>query len=197
MNKPFSQSCENNKTPILNVLSRYLTQPATLLEVGSGTGQHGVHMANHLPHITWQTSDIDENLAGIDLWRREFQLDNLLKPIYFNVLEPESAPSMHDHLFSANTLHIMSWQAVESFFKIIPSLMRKGGLAFFYGPFKYHGEYTSPNNADFDLWLKECATHQGIRDFEAIEALAYNAGLILLEDVSMPVNNQTLVWKRG
>lgn len=195
MPKPFSQACENNKAPILNVLSQYLTLPGSLLEVGSGTGQHAIHMAKHLPHINWQPSDRAQNIEGIELWRQESGLNNLMPATIFDVLDTDTYPEPHDHLFSANTLHIMSWDAVTAFFNSIPSILNHNGYAFFYGPFKYQGQFTSPSNASFELWLKQQAAHQGIRGIEAITELAQQAGLELIKDVSMPANNQTLIWR--
>ena len=197
MDKPFSQACENNKQPILEVLSRYLTEPASLLEVGSGTGQHAAFLSGMLPHIRWQPSDVMGNLAGISSWTEETGHPNLATPILFNVNQTDALPQAHDHLFSANTLHIMSWPEVETFFTLIPQLVNTAGYVFFYGPFKYNGDFTSPSNANFDLWLKERGQHQGIRDFEAIAGLAEQADLSLVEDVRMPANNQVLVWKKS
>ena len=196
MEKPFSQACENNKHPIFEVLNRYLTKPGSLLEVGSGTGQHAAFLSGMLPHVSWQPSDVRNNLPGISAWCDDTDNANLAAPIEFDVTQSQAAPSAHDHLFTANTLHIMSWQAVEDFFSLLPGLVNPSGYAFFYGPFKYNGEFTSPSNANFDLWLKERGEHQGIRDFEAIAQLAEQAGLTLVEDVRMPANNQTLVWQK-
>lgn len=197
MTKPFSQACENNKDPILQVLSRYLDKPGSLLEVGSGTGQHAAYLARALPNIQWQPSDVSDNLPGITLWCKEAMLANLAMPLIFDVTEPKNRPPAHDHLFSANTLHIMSWPAVEAFFQQLPDIVRPHGFVFLYGPFKYNGQFTSPSNGDFDQWLKQRGAHQGIRDIEAITELAQAAGLRLLEDVRMPANNQTLVWQKA
>ncbi|MEE2731057.1 MAG: DUF938 domain-containing protein [Pseudomonadota bacterium] len=196
-NKPFSQACENNKLPILEVLQRHLTSPASLLEVGSGTGQHAAFFSGQLPHIHWHPSDVTENLPGITAWCEEAGHSNLQAPISFDVTQQNALPSPLDHLFSANTLHIMSWPAVEAFFERVPALVKPAGYVIFYGPFKYNGEFTSDSNARFDLWLKARGAHQGIRDFEAIARLATQAGLRLVEDVRMPANNQTLVWQKA
>ena len=197
MNKPFSQACENNKHPILEVLSQYLTQPGSLLEIGSGTGQHAAYFSEALPHIHWQPSDVPEHLPGINQWRHGASNTNLAAPIAFDVTVAADKPAPHDHLFSANTLHIMSWQAVEALFQLLPDLIAPSGYVFLYGPFKYQGQYTSDSNRDFDAWLKQRAPHQGIRDFEAISELAQGAGINLVEDVRMPANNQTLVWQKA
>ena len=197
MDKPFSQACENNKVPILEVLQRYLTQPGSVLEVGSGTGQHAAFLSGMLPHVHWQPSDVADNLPGIHAWRNEAKHPNLASAITLDVTQTVALPNAHDHLFSANTLHIMSWPSVESFFRLLPELVNPSGYVFFYGPFKYNGAFTSPSNANFDLWLKERGEHQGIRDFEAIAELAEQAGLQLVEDVRMPANNQILIWQNS
>ncbi|RLT93253.1 DUF938 domain-containing protein [Ketobacter sp.] len=196
-NKPFSQACENNKLPILEVLQRHLTTPASLLEVGSGTGQHAAFFSGQLPHIQWHPSDVADNLTGIRAWCDEAGHPNLHAPISFDVTQQNAVPGPRDHLFSANTLHIMSWPAVAAFFERVPALVKPTGYVIIYGPFKYNGEFTSDSNARFDLWLKARGAHQGIRDFEAIASLATQAGLRWVEDVRMPANNQTLVWQKA
>lgn len=197
MHKPFSQACENNQQPILQVLRPYLTAPGTVNEIGSGTGQHAVYMARHLPHIHWQPSDVEANLPGIQAWCDDARLPNLADPLHFDVNDSTATLCAAPYLFSANTLHIMSWPAVERFFRWIPTLLLPQGLAFFYGPFNYNGQFTSDSNARFDAWLKSQGAHQGIRDFEAVAALAAGAGLVLVEDHAMPANNRILVWRRA
>ena len=76
MTKPFSQACENNKAPILSVLRQYFCEPGVVLEIGSGTGQHGVFFASQLPHLLWQPTDLACNLEGIQLWQEEVRLDS-------------------------------------------------------------------------------------------------------------------------
>ncbi len=195
MAKAFSQACENNKDPILSVFKRYITASGSLLEIGSGTGQHAAYFASQLPHLNWQPSDLTENIESIESWREEAQLPNLLPCKTFDANHPPVCNQRYPYLFSANTQHIMSWQTVEKLWQQLPLLLTPGALAFFYGPFKYRGEFTSPSNASFDLWLKERGSHQGVRDFEAIEALANRHQLQLVEDVKMPANNQLLVWQ--
>lgn len=195
MTKPFSQACYNNRQPILDVIQRYITAPGTVVEIGSGTGQHAVYMAQHLPHITWQPTDIPPNLPGIEAWREHAQLPNVLPACAFDVCDTQTPIEAARYLFSANTLHIMSWNTVTRFFDLIPQLLQPGGFAFFYGPFNYNGRFTSESNAQFDRWLKLQAPHQGIRDIAAITEQAEKAGLQLVEDCAMPANNRTLVWQ--
>jgi cyclopropane fatty-acyl-phospholipid synthase-like methyltransferase len=167
-----------------------------VLEVGSGTGQHGVHFAAAMPWLTWQTADLAENLPGIRLWLEEANLPNLPPPLELEVAGPWPA-GPYDAVFSANTLHIMSWPEVQTLFAALDRVMAEKALLAIYGPFNYGGRFTSESNAKFDVWLKERSAASGIRDFEAVNALASGIGLTLLADYAMPANNRTLVWWRG
>lgn len=195
MEKPDAPSCAKNREPILGVLRDHFADCREVLEIGSGTGQHAIFFAGQLPHLTWQTSDCPENLPGIAAWLADAALTNTPVPLAFNVLEtwPERRV---DAVFSANTLHIMPWPAVERLFARLPEILTGQAKLAIYGPFNYGGRFTSESNAAFDAWLKEKAAHQGIRDFEAVDALAGQAGLRLLEDRAMPSNNRCLVWQR-
>jgi len=195
MDKPHAPSCERNRDPILEVLKDHFADRKTVLEIGSGTGQHAVYFAEALPHLTWQASDRQENLAGIRAWLDEAALPNTPSPLELDV--QQSWPSLSvDAVFSANSLHIMSWQAVERLFEALPTIMAVDFKLLVYGPFNYGGQFTSESNAAFEVWLKERGAHQGIRDFEAVDALARNVGLELVEDRAMPANNRCLVWRR-
>ena len=105
--------------------------------------------------------------------------------------------SLFDAAFSANTLHIMSWEHVQALFAALPSVLRHGALLAVYGPFNYGGRYTSDSNARFDEWLKARDPRSGIRDAEAVQALAAESGFTRLRDVAMPANNRLLVWRLG
>jgi cyclopropane fatty-acyl-phospholipid synthase-like methyltransferase len=194
--KHFSQACENNKQPILAVLRRVFANSKQVLEIGSGTGQHAVFFAAHLPHLFWQTSDLPENHAGIRDWLREAQLPNLGAPLVVDADQQNWLVVPVDTIFSANTLHIMSWAQVQRLFQNLSSVLLPEGRLAIYGPFNYNGQFTSESNRRFDARLKHCAAHQGIRDFEAVNALAEEVGLHLLEDNPMPANNRLLVWNR-
>lgn len=194
--KPFSQACLNNRDPILQVLRRVFAQQHQVLEIGSGTGQHAVYFAEHLPHLHWQTSDLVENHEAILAWLDDYAGDNIAPPLELDVTQQDWPVSEFDAVFSANTAHIMPWEAVEQMFAGIPSVLQSGGILALYGPFNYNGTYTSESNRRFDGWLKAQAPHRAIRDFELINALAQRADLTLLEDNAMPANNRLLVWRR-
>jgi hypothetical protein len=191
--KPHAPACERNRDPILEVLLRHFAGRRRALEIGSGTGQHAVHFAAALPQLLWQTSDREQNLPGIRLWLDEAALPNLPPPLRFDVSQGAWPQGGFDAIFSANTLHIMSWDEVGLLFRGLPRLAAADASLVVYGPFSYGGQFTSPSNAAFDASLKAQAPHRGIRDFEAVDALAREAGFALLEDCAMPANNRCLV----
>lgn len=194
MTLPFSQACENNKNVILSVLQRHFKAPGDVIEIAGGTGQHAQYFAQHLPHLHWQSTDIPSNVESLNRRLRTASLPAALK---FDVTQTQFDHPAVDYIFSANSLHIMPASAVTHFFRHIKTLLKEGGLLCVYGPFKYKGAFTSPSNANFDLWLKHNNPLSGIRDFETICVLAKDAGLQLLEDNAMPANNQLLVWKKA
>jgi cyclopropane fatty-acyl-phospholipid synthase-like methyltransferase len=195
--KPFSASSDRNRHPILDVLQSHFADRNSVLEIGSGTGQHAVHFAAALPQLRWQPSDLSDQHAGIQAWLAEAQLPNLLPPIALDVGCDDWPERRYDAVYTSNTLHIMSWFEVVALFERLDEVMEPDCRLVVYGPFKYGGDFTSPSNAEFDRWLKGSAPHRGIRDFEAVDALAQRLGLRLLEDRPMPANNQCLVWARS
>lgn len=194
--RPFSEACENNKDPILHVLTRCFAETCDVLEIGSGTGQHAVHFARHLPHLHWQPSDLSLNHAGIQSWIEYSQLRNIAAPIELDVDKQPWQVGEYDAVFTANTLHIMAWRQIENLFSGLKNVMREGSILAIYGPFNYGGKYTSPSNRRFDQWLREQNPYSAIRDFESVEALAKASGLQRREDNAMPANNRLLVWQK-
>ncbi len=195
--KPFSQSSEENQEPILAVLKEVFATRRRVLEIGSGTGQHAVYFARALPHLFWQPSELAENLPGINSWLAEAALPNLAAPLLLDIERQPWPDCTDDAVFSANTAHIVSWPQVEALFTGIGSLLPPDGVFALYGPFNYHGCYTSDSNARFDQWLKARDPLSGVRDFEALNALAGTAGMTLAGDYTMPANNRTLVWHKS
>ncbi|HBD12797.1 MAG TPA: methylase [Porticoccaceae bacterium] len=195
--RPFSQACENNRQPILDVLRAVFADSGCILEIGSGTGQHAAYFAPALSPTIWQPSDLVRNHAGIDAWIDAHPIDNLRRPLDLDVdRQPWPVAADIDGIFTANTCHIMAWSSVENMFAGAAHLLGAGAALVIYGPFNYGGEFTSPSNARFDAMLRRQASHQGIRDFEAIERLAAGQGFELGEDYPMPANNRLLVWRK-
>lgn len=197
MQKPFSQACENNKGAILEVLQIELANSRLVLEVGSGTGQHAVHFAQHLQHLVWRTSDQTLYHSGIMQWIEEANLPNIRAPLSLDVREYAWGNTLYDTVFTANSLHIMALDTVQYFVSNVARALEDGGRFIAYGPFNYRGEYTSESNARFDVWLKQQDPLSAIRDFETLDLCAKSGGLRLDQDYDMPSNNRLLVWRKS
>jgi SAM-dependent methyltransferase len=192
---PFSEACERNQGPILEVLRTAFADRTRVVEIGAGTGQHAVHFARHLPHLAWQPTDHRDGLLGLAGRISAEAPPNVAAPLELDVLREPWPVVTGDAVFSANTLHIMSWPAVEALFAGLRRVLAADGVLAIYGPFKYGGGYTAASNATFDAMLRERDPGSGLRDFEAVNALAAAAGLELQADHAMPANNQLLVWR--
>ncbi|MDX9861543.1 MAG: DUF938 domain-containing protein [Rhodospirillales bacterium] len=193
---PFSQAAENNKEPIARILVDAFRHAHHILEIGSGTGQHAVHFGRALPHLIWQPSDLAPNLDGLRARLESEAPANVRPPVALDVgLLPWPVAAV-DGVFSANAVHIMGWPRVEDLFFGVGDVLESGGTLCLYGPFKYKGAFTTASNAEFDAWLKRQDPDSGIRDSEAIDALAAAQGLRLVADLPMPANNRLLIWRR-
>jgi cyclopropane fatty-acyl-phospholipid synthase-like methyltransferase len=197
MNKPYSESCDQNCKPILSVIQPLLKDCSSLLEIGSGTGQHAVSFAEKMPHLTWHTSDCAEYLPGIQAWLADAKLENVRPPFILDVSESTWPALEIDAIFSANTAHIMHWHHVEAMFSGVGKVLVSGGRFMLYGPFNYNRQYTSDSNERFDQWLKDRDPQSGIREFESLNELADNAGMVLKQDFEMPANNRILYWEKS
>lgn len=200
---PFSQACENNKQPILKVLKNELQGLTHVLEVGSGTGQHSVYFAPNLPDIQWQTSDVIGNHPIIQAWHDSHPAPNLQAPLAFD-LATDTIPhpvglttdKSYDAVFTANTLHIISWPLVQRLFELVGAVLPPNGKLIIYGPFNENGRYTSDSNRQFDISLRQRDSKSGIRHLEDIIDVAKNHHLTLHEQYVMPANNQILVFQK-
>lgn len=194
--KPWSEACERNRGPILEVLKSAFAGATRVLEVGSGTGQHAVFFAAAMPQLVWQPSDLAEHLPGIAAWRDDAGLPNLLPPLVLDVDAPQWPVIDVDGVFSANTLHIMAWVSVENFFRGAARVLAPGGVLAVYGPFNYGGRHTAASNARFDAFLRARDALSGIRDVDAVHDQAGRQGFEGCADHAMPANNRLLVWRR-
>lgn len=193
MSLPFAEAADQNKQVIFEAIRPYLH--GRVLEIGSGTGQHAVYFAGQLPELSWQASDVRENLPVIQAWIKHSGLQNLLPPIELDVAADWPA-SRFDLVYTANCFHIMGADEVSSCFTGLGQCLEAGGVVAVYGPFNYGGEFTSASNAGFDAFLRSRDPKSGIRDFEWLNELAGKVGLGLAEDIEMPHNNRCLVWKK-
>ena len=195
MQKPFAPSAEQNKDPILEVLLQWFDRPGTVLEVGSGTGQHVVHFARNLPHLTWQPSDVQAHFDGIEAWRAAAGLENIRPTRVLDALGPWPE-EIFDYVFTANTAHIMHWPAVLAMLGGVGRVLRAGGVFAMYGPFARSGRHTAASNAEFDRALRLSDPGMGVRDMDDLSREGMKQGLQIEDVIPMPADNFTLVWRR-
>ena len=196
---PGSPACERNKRPILEVLRKELAGRQRVLEIGSGTGQHAVYFARHLPYLVWQTSDLAANHDVIRAWLASAELPNAKPPLTLDVLDPAKALAAlepPDAVFSANTAHIMPVAAVRAMFELAGRLLPERGVFCLYGPFMFDGGHSSPSNRAFDASLQARDPTMGIRDIAELDRYAGTAGLVRARLYAMPANNHLAVWER-
>jgi cyclopropane fatty-acyl-phospholipid synthase-like methyltransferase len=189
---PFSEACERNKAPILAVLRVAFADRIQVLEIGSGTGQHAVHFAAHLTHLTWHPTEQLAYLADLASRVKLEGTRNLRPPTLLDVKQTIWPLRSVDAIFSANTLHIMAWAEVEAMFRGVDAVLSPHGIVCLYGPFRNKGRYTSDSNRDFDLMLKERDPLSGLRDMTDLSALAERHALRLRVDHDQPANNRLL-----
>jgi SAM-dependent methyltransferase len=193
---PFSEACERNKEPILDVLRSVFADRSNVLEIGSGTGQHAVHFATHLEHVTWHPT---ERLSAVPQLAARIQTEggrNLRQPMVLDVRQSVWPLRSVDAVFTANTLHILSWSEVTAMFQGIGGTLTSGGVVCIYGPFRYAGRYTSPSNLEFDRLLQERDPESGIREIHDLTELASGFGLRLEADHDLPAYNRLLVFMK-
>ena len=195
---PYSAAAERNSKIIFDTLAESLESITSVLEIGSGTGQHALYASNKHTSLEWQCSDVEQNIQGLT-HNLQTQKDELLPaPIHIDVNTQgwqtgQIFKRKFDAIYSANTLHIMDSQTVENFFKGITHAIHEQGHLFLYGPFKMHGEFTSQSNAEFDQNLRSRGCGSAIRDIEWICELATNSGFRARKNIAMPANNH-LIW---
>lgn len=194
--KKYSAAADRNKDVILSELKKHITN-GNLLEIGSGSGQHALYFAKNLPEITWQPGDLKLNHESINSYADECTNKNILPAIELDLSKPPKLEEKYDFIYSANTLHIIPEELVNSFFTFANAHLTKTGTLFVYGPFKYDGNYTSESNRDFDSWLKEeISPHSGIREINSLKKITSTLNLKIEQDINMPANNQLLILKR-
>jgi len=193
---PFAEACERNKGPILEVLRVAFADRTQVLEIGSGTGQHAVHFAAHLTHLTWHPTEQLAYLADLATRVRTEGTRNLRPPTLLDVKQSVWPLRSVDAIYSANTLHIMGWTEVQAMFRGIDTVLSPQGVLCIYGPFRYDGRYTSDSNRDFDRMLVDRDPLSGLRDMTDLSALALRHALRLRVDHDLPANNRLLEFVR-
>lgn len=196
-NKPYAEYAQRNAQPILEVLRYEFRNCEDVLEIGSGTGQHAIRFAAELEHLQWQTSDLDENHEGIRAWIADSALSNIRAPLLLDVRTDDVPAAAHDAVFSSNTAHIMSFDAVTRMFALVGRTLRDQGVFCLYGPFRRAGKFNTESNAQFDSTLRSRDPEMGIRDLEALDELGLKHGLQRIGLYAVPSNNLVAIWQRA
>jgi SAM-dependent methyltransferase len=196
-----------NHQAIRAVLEKFLAGKSDdAVEAGSGTGQHVVDLARHLPGITWWPGDLSaQHLKSIEAWRVHAALPNIRPALRIDLSDPAWCPEMHDGsgpakllaVFCANVIHIAPWRVAEGLFAGAARYLRNDGRLFLYGPFKRDGKHTALSNAVFDTSLRDQDAEWGVRDIADLEKLADSVDLNLIEVSDMPANNLILAFGRS
>jgi SAM-dependent methyltransferase len=191
-----SPAVAHNRAPILVVLRRILPADGSVLEIASGSGEHAVHFATALSHLSWQPTDVDpQALASIAAHRAAARPPNLLPPIALDAVSADWPLAKADAIVSINMIHIAPWSAAQGLMAGAERTLTADGVLYLYGPFKENGQHTAPSNASFDASLKRRHPEWGVRDVEDVCELARRHGMALVERVPMPVNNLSLVFR--
>lgn len=195
--KRYAPATERNRVPIRDVLARVLPARGLALEIASGTGEHAAFFAREFPALDWQPSDPDAaNRASIAAWRDAAGLANLRPPVPLDATAADWGVAAADAVLCINMIHIAPWAAAAGLAAGAGRLLPPGGLLFLYGPFKRGGRHTAPSNEAFDESLRRQNPDWGVRDLDAVAALAGEHGFALAETVAMPANNLSLVFRR-
>jgi cyclopropane fatty-acyl-phospholipid synthase-like methyltransferase len=190
----FSPAADNNKDNILQALRPYLSGDLSVLEIGSGSGQHALHLAQALPNVTWQPTDRGTGFPDLVDNIAAYGGDNISPPVLLDLADDIWPVKRVDRIYSANVLHIIPEVLGERLLRNASKVLSERGFLLLYGPLKYEGNFTTPSNAQFDQWLKARNPESGVRDFEWVEHLTSQTGLHLTADLAMPAHNQLLVF---
>lgn len=193
----FSQAAENNKAPIADILAKHLKYGSTVLEIGSGSGQHAIHMASEFPTITWLPSERAEVLTILRANLERYGANNIHQPLALDLTDFAWSGDAVDVVYAANIMHIVSEDLGKRLIHLAADALPPGGLLMLYGPYKYNQAFTTESNAAFDQWLKARDSASGIRDYETVTVTAQDAGFIPTFDYAMPANNQILIFERS
>jgi SAM-dependent methyltransferase len=190
-------SAERNREPILAELKRVLPGAGLVLEIASGTGQHVLHFAKALPHLTWQPSDADAAFRrSVEAWIAKDVPANVRAPVDLDVLRLPWPVAHADAVLCINMIHVAPWTATQALFEGARSVLPHGGVLFLYGPYRRFGRHTAASNEAFDTQLRASNAEWGLRDLEAVVALAESAGLRPSAVIDMPANNFSVVLRR-
>jgi len=193
----YSPAAEKNKAPILEALRARLAPAERVLEVGSGSGQHALHFTEALPELRWQPTEHPEVMSALEANLGAAGREAILPPLALDLAAGPWPAGPFDAVYAANVMHIVSVPLGEALIRGAASVLGAGGQLLLYGPYRFGGAFTTESNAEFDQWLKARDPASGVRDFEAVVAVAEASGLVLEDNRAMPSNNQLLCFRRA
>lgn len=196
MMERFSRAADNNQGAILRVMRTWLPDGGDVLEIGSGSGQHAIHMAKSFAALRWQPTEQVGVLAALINNVRDYGTPNISTPVSLDLSKHEWPARVFDCVYSANVLHIVDKTLGAKLIEGSATVLKVGGSLLLYGPFKYQGRFTTKSNANFDALLRDRDSSSGIRNIEWVTAIAEDEGLTLIEDQDMPANNQFLIFRK-
>ncbi|TAD79396.1 MAG: DUF938 domain-containing protein [Sphingomonadales bacterium] len=200
MVKQHAPATLRNREPIAAILARELPPIGTVLEIAAGTGEHAVFFAERFPALSWQPTDPSgEALASIAAYREDYQGTNCAAPLLLDAAAPETWPVIEAAaIVCINMVHISPWAATQGLFRGAAEVLGTGGgPLILYGPFLEQGIETAPSNLDFDVSLKARNPLWGLRETEALDALAKQHGMTRTARHALPANNIMLVYRRA
>lgn len=202
--RQFAPATQRNREPILQVLQSVLPTTGTVLEIASGTGEHAVTFAPQFPDLVWQPSDLQTiALESITAWQAHTPAPNLRAPLQLDVCKPswpelvqaQDLPAIAA-IVNINMIHISPWSACVGLLEGAARLLNAEGVLYFYGPFKREGQHTAPSNAAFDQSLRSTDPEWGVRDLDAVIAIAQTHDFQLADVITMPANNLSVVLRK-
>jgi hypothetical protein len=197
--KRHARLADRNCDLLLGVLRRVLPARGTVLELGSGTGEHAVAFARAFPALEWQPSDPDdEALASIAAWSREARLPNLRPPPRHDLRAPAWRARPADALLCVNVLHVAPPECGGALVAGAAEILPAGGPLVVYGPFTEGELPRSGRLARFDAELRAHDPALGVRAVGPLALAAARAGLALAEDApGAEEGDRVLVFRRG
>lgn len=198
----FSPSIGRNKDAVRDVFLAHMPVQGSVLEIASGTGEHGAHITRTAMSLSWQYSDIDEEgQCSQNAWVAHFEDERLRKSLLLNTCDADwgeaEAAAPYDGIFCANMVHIAPFEAAIGLFKGAGRVLSPEGRLMLYGPFSRNGDI-APSNQQFSEHLKSVDSRWAVRDLDReIVPLATENGLVIDTIADMPANNTSVIFKRG
>ena len=203
--RQYAPATARNREPILNFFRQWLASTSYILEIASGTGEHGLFFSEQWTEILWQPSDVNPRaIASIKAWQELQGNERFLSPLKLDMQLDHwwDHPGLRSHddvthaIVNINMLHISPWESAEGLFHGAEKLLRSQDFLYFYGPFKRAGEHTSTSNHAFDQSLRSRDASWGVRDLEAVIALAQDHRFALQCVEPMPANNFSVLFEK-